>query len=362
MAYTRKQQAALARVRAGQRGKLAAMFRAQRMKQRSNGGNKTATRSMAEIVLAPGVGRVPRNPFGSARGMSLRCWDAFDSAHAPLPRSIGPYAVVRTTRIFQSNKRVNVFGVTKNPISSDSTNVWSNVICFQSNNTSNPINDTNNTDIKTIPIPGGTIDEDSTLSCVPAAISVQVMNPNSLQTTSGIVYAAVCPTQLNLCNNTRSWEDFEDEFTSYMKPRLLSAPKLALRGVQMNSYPLNMSTLSQFDKVIKYGDQPITWASGIPETSLLSLDGLAPMVVVNRNGANLTYCVSVEWRVRFDIGNPAVSSHKHHGITPDSVWDNMVRAATSLGNGVRDIAEVVATAGQAASAVRHAALPVPLVD
>jgi hypothetical protein len=317
---------------------------------------------MAEIVLAPGTGRVPRNPFGSMRGYGLRCWDAFDVAHAPLPRSVGPYAVVRTTRIFQSNKRVNVFGVVKNPISTLNTDLWTNIICFQSDDGSLPISATDNTQIKTIPMPGTTSDEDSTLSCVPAAMSVQVMNPNALQTTSGLVYAAVCPTQLNLCNNTRTWDDFEDEFTSYMKPRLLSGPKLALRGIQMNSYPLNMGTLATFDKCVTYSDSTITWTAGLGDTSNVSLDGLAPMVVVNRNNINLTYCVSVEWRVRFDISNPAVASHKHHGITSDTAWDSMVKAATNLGNGVRDIAEVVASAGQAASAVRNAALPIPLVD
>lgn len=307
---------------------------------------------MAEIVLAPGTGRVPRRAYGGISARSLKCWDAFDPCHAALPRSVGPYAVVRTTKIFKSDKRILVFGTA---VTYDGR--WTNTCAWASNNAANPINGANNTNIFNVPVPGVKTGTSSTFTVVPAAMSVQVMNPNPLQTTSGLVYAAVCPTQLSLIGNGRTWEEFESEFTSYMKPRLMSAPKLALRGVQMNSYPMNMAALANFEGIADLADGSVTWSrSGLPGEEQY-LTGLAPMVVANPDNAELTYAVTVEYRVRFDISNPAVATHVHHGVTPDSVWDNMLKAATAMGNGVKDIADVVATAGQAVSAVRNARLP-----
>jgi len=355
MSFTQKQQIALSRAAPNQRARMAALFRAQRSSKsngRNGNGKKAASRSMGEIVLAPGTGRVPRRPFGGISARGLRCWDAFDPCHAPLPRSVGPYAVVRTTRIFKTGKRVIVFGVAVEPDGS-----WTNTCAWASNNSTNPINGVNNTDVFTLPVPGVKTGTSSTFTVVPAAMSVQVMNPNPLQTTSGLVYAGVCPTQLSLVGNSRTWEEFESEFTSYMKPRLMSAPKLALRGVQMNSYPMNMAALANFEGCVDISDGPVTWARTGNKSDEQYLTGLAPMVVVNTDGAELTYAVTVEYRVRFDISNPAVATHVHHGVTPDSVWDNMLKAATAMGNGVRDIADVVATAGQAVSALRNVRMP-----
>jgi hypothetical protein len=345
---TANQQLALAKAPPASRGKMRDNFLRQKKGGNGKSGRKPATRSMGEIVLAPGVGRVPSKPFGSSNGSGLRCWDAFDNSHAPLPRSIGPYAVVRTTRIFQSTSSVNVFGVAVGP---DGT--WSTTCCWSSDNVANPINGINNTILWNTTAPGVVVGAASTFTVVPAAMSVQVMNPNSLQTTSGLVYAAVCPTQLSLIDNTRTWQAFENEFTAYMKPRMMSAPKLALRGVQLNSYPMNMAAMANFEGLSSYADGPALWgqAGGLPRDKQY-LTALAPMVVVNTAQVALTYAVTIEWRVRFDISNPAVASHVHHGITTDSKWDSMLQAAQGLGNGVRDIADVVATAGQAFQAVR----------
>jgi hypothetical protein len=133
-----------------------------------------------------------------------------------------------------------------------------------------------------------------------------------------------------------------------MKPRLMSGGKLALRGVQMNAYPLNMNALSDFQKITNYGDGDKTWASNTGSAGDAQyLTGFTPMVVINTSGEVLTYAVCVEYRVRFDLSNPAVSSHRHHPVTTDKVWDGMVKKAIALGNGVKDIADVVATMGQA---------------
>ncbi len=351
MALTQKQQRALASAPKAKRAALRAAFQKQ---DNGNGGKpgngrKAATRSMGEIVLAPGVGRVPRSPFGGLPGSNLRCWNAMDPTHAALPRSVGPYAVVRTTKIFENSERVNVFGTAVT-----SEGHWSTTVCWSGLGLSTSVNAALNTEITNVNPPGVLSGSSSTFSCVPAALTVQVMNPNPLQSTEGLVYAAVCPTQLALIDNTRTYQQFIDEFTSFMKPRLLSAPKLALRGIHMDSYPLNMSALANFEKIDSFANGSVAWSSSPAGAGSQYLTGLAPMVVCNTSGTKLTYSVTIEWRVRFDIANPAVASHQHHGVTPDAKWDSMIRSAVALGNGVKDIADVVATAGQAVGGLRGA--------
>lgn len=303
-----------------------------------------ATRSMGEIVLAQGVGRVPRTPFGGTPGTSIRCWDAFDHSHAGLPRSVGPYAIVRTTRIFSTSARFNLFGTAV-----DEYNNWTTTIAWSAGASldTSAVNAHNGVYAHVTNPPGALIGDSSNFTCVPSAMSVQIMNPQSLNNAGGIIFSAVCPTQLSMCDNTRTWGEFESSFTAYMRPRLMSGGKLALRGVQMNAYPLNMNALSDFQKITDYGDGTKTWASDSGNAGDAQyLAGFTPMVVINTSGEDLTYAVCVEYRVRFDLTNPAVSSHRHHPVTTDRTWDGMVKKAIALGNGVKDIADVVATMGQ----------------
>jgi len=217
------------------------------------------------------------------------------------------------------------------------------------------INGTDNTNLYTVPLPG-IATTGSGITVVPAALSVQVMNPNPLMSTTGIFGGTVSHTQLNLAGRTETWNDFATEVISFMRPRLMSAGKLALRGVQGDSYPLNMSALSNFNCVHDVTASQLTWTdyAGFYPT------GLAPIVFVNEAKQTMNYLVSVEWRVRFDIGNPAVAAQRHHGITPEWKWDDMIKTAIARGHGIMDIAERVANAGSfAANAVVAARRAMP---
>jgi hypothetical protein len=318
------------------------------LKKKGNG-----QRARADKVQAQGTGRVPTRAFGGKRGTGLEGWDAFSPAHLPLPRSVGPYTVVRTTRLISSSARVNVFGTfSENNYFTDPSGEkfmtgkeWVTFGMLSSVTPGNPINAAGNTTATAIPFPGVTTNG-STLTAVPAAISVQIMNPNPLQATAGIVAGTVCSTQLDLRERTETWDNLGAEIVSYMRPRLLSAGKLALRGVQIDSYPLNMAACAEFRPVRAGTDGDIT----LNASSGLYPEGWAPIVIVNQ-GENLTleFLVTIEWRVRFDIGNPAVSSHRHQGVTSDAHWDTMLRAAQSKMHGVCDIVERVANAGEAAA-------------
>lgn len=319
--------------------------------KKRNGGKG---RARADRVLAQGTGKTVSKAFGSTGGAGLSGWDAFSPVHLPLPRSVGPYTVVRTTSMFTSSERFNLIGCFRHReiyASTGHTNsdYWSNIGMLTSRDAGLPINDTANNGnalLHTIPFPGSKGQNATGFTAVPSAISVQVMNPNPLQTTQGIVAGTVCSTQLDLRGRSDTWAELSNEVISFMKPRLMSAGKLSLRGIQADSYPLNMGALADFLPVGDVTDGVVTMSAntfdGRPQ-------GFAPIVIINEANTHpmlsLNFLVTVEWRVRFDISNPAVSSHVHHGITTDGHWDRLIRGAVARGNGICDIAERVASAG-----------------
>ncbi len=326
-------------------------------------------RSRADRVLAQGTGRTVRRPFGSTqRATGLEGWDAFSPAHLPLPRSVGPYTVTKTTTLITSNDRVNIIGCFQEHLASGETLAWTNLGMIKSVDSSLPINGTTNTFLHAVPFPGNGTLQGSGITAVPAAISVQVMNSNPLQSTEGIVAAAVCQTQLDLRGRSETWAEFGNEFISFMRPRLMSAGKLALRGVQLDSYPLDMNKLSDFRPILGVADTNFTWN----ENARIHPAGFAPIVIINQASGevpplSLNLLITVEWRTRFDIGNPAVSSHSHHGVTSDQHWDSLIKKAVDRGSGALDIVERVANMGyslaNAAEAVRPAMgrLPLPAI-
>lgn len=200
------------------------------------------------------------------------------------------------------------------------------------------INGTSNARSTTVDLGG--LGDSATL--VPSALSVQIMCPTALQTASGIIYAGVMNTQAQLGGRSETWDSYMNKFVQFQSPRLLAASKLALRGVQISSYPLNMAEVSKFTSLDKAGDYDFAWSQDWYEST-----GWAPIIIYNPQGATLELLITVEYRVRFDLDHPASASHKHHPIASDGVWDKMVRQASSLGHGVMDIADVVANAGMA---------------
>jgi hypothetical protein len=160
---------------------------------------------------------------------------------------------------------------------------------------------------------------------------------------------------MDMRGSTRTWSDVEAQFLAYFRPRLMSAGKLTLRGVQMDSHPLSMADVSEFRGVQEVtgalnagGVTPSAWSlSEAPYDS----NGWAPMVVLNPANANLTLLITVEWRVRFDISNPAVASHSHHGVSSDVSWEKHIAAATRQLPGVIDIVEKVANTGMAVASM-----------
>jgi len=254
---------------------------------------------------------------------------------------------VRTTRRISTDRACMIFGAFKRPEESASNaGEWSNTCAIGSILPGTAINSTTaNAYLYSCPLSFSSVGS-SLATAVPSAVTVQILNPQALQTTSGVIYAGIMSTQAAIGGRSQTWEALFDTFVNYMSPRLLSAAKLSLRGVQMSSYPLNMNPISEFTELMERADTASVMNENVEEPC-----GWAPMLVYNPNGVQLEYLVTVEWRVRFDLQNAASAGHVHHPIHTDEQWQKLMHQATSLGHGVMDIAEVVANAGQAAEAL-----------
>jgi hypothetical protein len=297
-------------------------------------------------VLAPGAGAItncafpkPRNSKGSAR-MDLTCWDATMPKHLPLPRAVGAYTTIRTTKIISSDAEVLIFGSFQSAAgatSSGHTN-WSTYCCAASVDASLPAGAASNTVFSAMPLESlGTA-----ATLVPSAVSVQIINANALQSTVGTVFAGTMNTQAtDIILDGRTWTKLADSFISFQAPRFMTAPKLALRGVRVNSYPLNMSAVADFLPLRHDSDVTTTWSAD------RNTVGWAPIIAINRSPDRpvITYVVTTEWRVRFDLSNPASAGHVHHPIASDGLWDRLMRTRQALGSGVEDIPDVIANVG-----------------
>lgn len=318
-----------------------------RLKQKAgNNGTKSKTSTLA---LAQGVGQVNRKPFQTKSKQNLRrITDYFNATlppHLPLPRSVGPYTIIRTTQVVQTSAELSFFAFIASEAPDATVSPQWLAACGVSDEIMGPVNDPGATRLH--PMVG--LDALLTSAVVsPAALTVQIMNPSALLNTSGIAYLGRSSAQYELRNSSRTWNDLGNEFVQFMAPRLCSAGKLALRGVTIDSYPLDMSEISNFRSIRPFGTigPTLQWISDDVRPA-----GFAPIVCFNPNNIGLQFLVTMEWRVRFDPSNPAAGSHSYHGTAPDSLWDTVTRRAAAMGHGAEDIAEKVAEVGAVGSGI-----------
>lgn len=297
---------------------------------------------MGESVLAQGVGVVARHAFSAASDVgpddevderTLSCWDARTLCHLPLPRPVGPYTVIRVTKRFGTNSPCLIFGTFYN----ESTQRWTNISAVTpiANNSqgsiSTPIGTTRFTQV---------LGFGQAATCVPSALTVQVLNPNALQAANGVQYHGISTVQADFGNDSQTWESRFDQYVQYQAPRMLSGGKLALRGTQTSSYPLNMNALAEFTTLDELSDNTdFTW------DQTLRPRGFAPIFMYNIDGETLEYLVTTEWRVRFDLTNAASAGHTLHHQSSDAIWGKLMEMAAARGCGVMDIPDVAATGG-----------------
>ena len=318
--------------------------------------------SRALLGIKQGAAAAVRQPFGNGRKKQAarpsnavihRYLNATLRDHLPLPRPTGPYTVLRLTNLFALDKAFVMFGPEIFE-KGNGTISWTNIVGRASVNAANPVNAANNcvalsmTALRAL---------DPLTQVVPSALTVQVMNPEAVQTTTGMVWGGISRTQLPIGTTSDTWDFYGNSFISLMTPRVMSAAKLAFRGVTGNAYPLNMSELSNFHPLTRSSSDQAqittSWnlTSGtIPETDGQPV-GMTPIVFVNPDRVNLIYQVTVEYRVRFALSNPAAAGHVQHKAGSTAMWDAAVSAAGAVGHGLMDIAEQVAADGIRAAVV-----------
>jgi hypothetical protein len=317
------------------------------------------------IGIKQGVGAITTRPFPKpaarkrkpkAGGNGYRhAFNALSPSHLPLPRAVGGYTTIRTTDIINTASEAMLFGCFKGPGLEFTETTWSTSIAVRPRVGTLAIGDT--------VAPGNAYFFSSTALAatslngarmVPAAITLQVMNGDALQTTNGIAYVGRSKTVLDLMGDARSWETVMKQLVNYSSPRLCSAGKLALRGVQVNAVPNNLSVLSDFVPRRIKESGPFAWSEsegGVPPPLRADQDfeGFAPIFVYNPDNIALKYLVTIEWRVRFDPFNPAYAGHSVHMPASEATWAQAVCNEENKGSGVTDIMEDIAEIGIAAA-------------
>lgn len=307
--------------------------------------------------IKQGVGRITRYAFpkknrkkpDKAVSQVRHGLNALHPTHLPLPRAVGGYTVVRTTDVINTNTKSIFFGTFKGPGAEFTDTTWLSTVAvtYGGSGFSLPIRDEadggnsyfyESAALKVSALNGARM--------TPAAITVQIMGGDPLQSAAGIAYIGRSKTVLDLMGDSRTWETLTKELVSYSSPRLCSAGKLSLRGVQVNGVPNNMSVLSDFVPRRIPTEGRHIWKES---TFAADFEGFGPIFVYNPDAISLKYLVTIEWRMRFDPLNPAYASHIVHRPASESTWSTVIGDAESLGNGVMDIADVVADTGVAAA-------------
>lgn len=285
--------------------------------------------------------------------------DARSSMHLTLPRPVAPYTVTRLTQQYEvtgqtSEGTLCIFGPMRQSSGDSPEWKWSNIVGVQAVAMASAIKAVSNTRPFVMDTFAGLLRS----GIVPSAQTIQVINTEALQGTSGLAMGAVSPQILRIANSTDSWKQLFSELTSFSQPRLMSAPKLALRGVMSHCVPADMSELADFASPGEMSGTDFTWDGSYG----LKFSGMLPVWYYVPAGHTLTFIVTVELRTRFEPGNPATSGHEYHRPASLSTWDNVMRTASNTAYAVKDIVETVAAAGNAMRAAGAARALPAIVD
>lgn len=207
------------------------------MKKKGKGKNLFGIKQGAGAVNAcPFPGSKKKKSKGGGPNGSLgwmkHALNAMHPSHLALPRAVGGYSVIRTTDIHTISEPFALFGLFKGPRIQFTETCWgtaTGVVPGQPGY-GKPIRDEDNaTFLLSTPLRSTALDG---TTMVPAAITVQIMNGNALQTTSGMTFIGRSKTVLDLMGDYRTWQEVADGLINYSAPRLCSAGKLALSGAR----------------------------------------------------------------------------------------------------------------------------------
>lgn len=271
--------------------------------------------------------------------------NAFHPLHIPLPISTGKYNVIRVCADFTSDNYLTLIGAMDYASAGSHTyhdSVWTNY---------GGIAKAQGTDLMTgqwsalaLPSPTGN-DSRGFASVVPSAVSVQVLNPASLNTAAGVVYMGRCSTILSGVegSDTRNVADFCNALLSYSSSKRISGARLAMSPQQINCVPADLNDLTAFRELGPPSDQASPQTSFAWDTNY-DFAGFKPAYIINPQKQTLSYRVCIEYRVRLSPFNPMHNTQQLHKPVSHDMWHKIVGTAESVGHGVED-AGVVGAAG-----------------
>jgi len=337
------------------KAKLAALRQSARARPRGSRNGNTGY----SPGIAQGAGYTSKKPFGSV--VSKRCTDhdlqccfnAFMPHHLPLPRAVGPYTTVRITSRHSLTEQFGLFGPMHNySWDGHPGNEWVDTvgIAFGVTGVGDEISANGNARAFSQSMGAGW----NNACIVPSAFSVQVMNPQSMQSAEGMFYIGRLGYVPSLVGDQRSVEDFKNECISYFAPRLCSGGKLVMRGIQADCVPFNMNEMADFENWRKglASGTAFSYKEGAPgDPDLPTFGAMAPIFIAADRTIStakpLELLVCQEYRVRFDPTNPAAAAHTMKPVASDHTWWRAASLGVKLGNGVVDINAKVAAAGSA---------------
>jgi hypothetical protein len=256
---------------------------------------------------------------------------------------VGEYTVTRGTRQISTNDKLIIVGTWQynQDTATESKGYgrnWCDVVALGCENLTSKPSDTSWFPY-TMPMLASGLGEHCQIA--PSACSVQIMNGNALQSTSGMLYIGKLKVQPQYAgDDVDTAQDIANNFVSYMAPRLCAAAKLALRGIHVDAHPLNMNRLADFTQIYRgFHESTSSWPQSLAPV------GFTPIVIYNPDAVNINLLVCHEYRTRFELFNPACASHKFHSPSTDWDWSNKIKQAAEFGAGAMDIADVVAKTG-----------------
>mgnify|MGYP003701576721 FL=1 len=335
---------------------LAALRRSSRTRSKKSGNGNTGY----SAGIAQGAGYTSKKPFGSVLPKQCSdhdlqcCFNAFMPHHLPLPRAVGPYTTVRVTSRHSLTEQFGLFGPMHNyDMSGFPGREWVDTvgISFGVTSMQNAISSGDNARVFTRSMGRGW----DNASIVPSAFSIQVMNPQPMQTAQGMFYIGRLGYVPNLVGDLRTVEEFKNECIAYFAPRLCSGGKLVMRGIQADCLPFNMNEMADFENWRKMQSNASTITYREPTTpaepGLQTFGAMAPIFIATDGNISaerpLELLICQEYRVRFDPTNPAAAAHTMKPVASDHTWYRAASLGVKLGNGVVDINAKVAAAGSA---------------
>lgn len=221
---------------------------------------------------------------------------------------------------------------------------WTNTCAILFKTLVNPINAANGA--RTRKVSGGNL---SRMSVVPTACTIRIMNPETLNSTSGSVYVGQIKTKEDLRDYVKSAATIADELVSFCGAKSYSAASLAVRPIEVSCVPVDMTDLSSFYEMnVSAQSEDITYAdSSFGEYPA----GLAPVFISNPNGVPLTVEVSMKFRVRHGIESPFHSAMPLRPPGSERDWYDGIK--TVLEDGVHFVGQIAGVAGSIVSLMNN---------